>query len=247
MSQQIVAAARTGIERRSGHGKDLAALFEGEPRGDQRARPRRRLDDYDTERHPGNDPVATGKMAGLRFRSERQFGDDHPSARQGVVEPPVLLGVDDVDTAGDDGDATRLESAQMRRGVNPPSEPRDHGEPAATSGRCSGRRNNRDTGASSAFLQMATDIARHHHERYDGTGYPDGLAGDAIPLPARIVAVADVYDALRSKLVYKPELTHVAARRLILEGISGQFDPNLVAAFRASEANFEEIFAHTKD
>jgi putative two-component system response regulator len=105
----------------------------------------------------------------------------------------------------------------------------------------------RQHGTSSAFLQMATDIARHHHERYDGTGYPDGLAGEAIPLPARIVAVADVYDALRSKLVYKPELTHVAARRLILDGISGQFDPNLVAAFRASEANFEEIFAHTKD
>ncbi|HMC88669.1 MAG TPA: protein kinase, partial [Gemmataceae bacterium] len=62
----------------------------------------------------------------------------------------------------------------------------------------------RQHGASSAFLQMATDIARYHHERYDGTGYPDGLAGDAIPLPARIVAVADVYDALRSKLVYKP-------------------------------------------
>src|SRR5207244_12740770 len=105
----------------------------------------------------------------------------------------------------------------------------------------------RRAGATPAFRRGATDTARHPHERYDGTGYPDGLAGDAIPLPARIVAVADVYDALRSKLVYKPELTHVAARRLILEGISGQFDPNLVAAFRASEANFEEIFAHTKD
>ena len=105
----------------------------------------------------------------------------------------------------------------------------------------------RQHGAASAFLQMATDIARYHHERYDGTGYPDGLAGDAIPLPARIAAVADVYDALRSKLVYKPGITHTAAMRLILETTPGQFDPNLVAAFRDCQAEFEHIFAQTKD
>jgi response regulator RpfG family c-di-GMP phosphodiesterase len=105
----------------------------------------------------------------------------------------------------------------------------------------------RQHGASLAFLQMATDICRHHHERYDGTGYPDGLAGEAIPLASRFVTVADVYDALRSKLVYKPGLTHAAAKRLILEANPGQFDPALLVAFRHCEPNFEHIFTQTKD
>jgi putative two-component system response regulator len=105
----------------------------------------------------------------------------------------------------------------------------------------------RQNGASLAFLQMATDIARHHHERFDGTGYPGGLAGEAIPLSARIVTIADVYDALRSKLVYKPGLAHQPAKRLILESNNGQFDPALLVAFRHCASNFEQIFAQTKD
>jgi len=105
----------------------------------------------------------------------------------------------------------------------------------------------RQNGASLAFLQMATDIARHHHERFDGKGYPAGLEGEAIPLAARIVTVADVYDALRSKLVYKPGLAHLPAKRLILESATGQFDPALLVAFRNCEPNFEQIFAQTKD
>ena len=105
----------------------------------------------------------------------------------------------------------------------------------------------RQHGASSEFLQVATELVRHHHERYDGAGYPDGLAGEAIPLPARIVAIADVYDALRSKLVYKPGLAHPAARRLILESTHGQFDPGLLVAFQHCEASLEQIFAQTRD
>jgi response regulator RpfG family c-di-GMP phosphodiesterase len=105
----------------------------------------------------------------------------------------------------------------------------------------------RQHGAPLAFLQMATDIARYHHERVDGTGYPEGLAGEAIPLAARIVTIADVYDALRSKLVYKPGLAHTATKRLLLEVNTGQFDPALLVAFRYCEANFEQIFAQTKD
>ncbi|HEX5269504.1 MAG TPA: protein kinase [Gemmataceae bacterium] len=105
----------------------------------------------------------------------------------------------------------------------------------------------RQHGACLAFLQMATDIARHHHERYDGGGYPDALSGEAIPLAARIVTLADVYDALRCKLVYKPGLTHAAARRLVLEPGKGQFDPALLVAFRNCETSLQLIFDQNPD
>jgi response regulator RpfG family c-di-GMP phosphodiesterase/serine/threonine protein kinase len=97
-------------------------------------------------------------------------------------------------------------------------------------------------GGSPPFLQMAIDIVRHHHERWDGRGYPDGLAGDTIPLAARLTTVADAYDALRSKLVYKPGLTHAAARRLLLDTDKSQFDPGLLVAFRRCEDSFQHIF-----
>jgi putative two-component system response regulator len=104
----------------------------------------------------------------------------------------------------------------------------------------------RQHGACLAFLQMAVDIVHHHHERYDGAGYPAGLAGEAIPLPARLVTVADVYDALRCKLVYKPGLSHSAVKRLLLDS-TGQFDPALLVAFSHCEASFEQIFEQTPD
>jgi response regulator RpfG family c-di-GMP phosphodiesterase len=92
------------------------------------------------------------------------------------------------------------------------------------------------------FFRTAVDIARHHHERYDGTGYPDGLTGDSIPLAARIVALADVYDALRSRRVYKPALSHATAVRMMTEESSGHFDPSLVPAFLRCGAEFARIF-----
>ncbi len=88
------------------------------------------------------------------------------------------------------------------------------------------------------FLIMARDIAAHHHERYDGTGYPDSLAGQDIPVAARIFAVADVYDALISKRVYKPACSHPVARQYICESGGTHFDPVVVAAFRACESEF---------
>ncbi len=91
------------------------------------------------------------------------------------------------------------------------------------------------------FLGMARDIARSHHERFDGTGYPDGLANGEIPLCGRIVGLADVYDALTSKRVYKPAFSHETARRIILEGKGTQFDPDIVQAFLANEERFLEI------
>lgn len=106
----------------------------------------------------------------------------------------------------------------------------------------------RQHGACLAFLNMAIDVVRHHHERYDGNGYPDGLAGEAIPLAARIVAVADTYDAMRSKLVYKPGLAHGAVRRLLLNPAQqGQLDPALLLAFRECESAFEQVFEQTPD
>ena len=98
------------------------------------------------------------------------------------------------------------------------------------------------TGAGRAFLTMAAQLARHHHERHDGTGYPDRLAGDAIPLAARFVAVADVYDALRRRRLYKPALPHLAAIEVISQNSPGQFDPDVLEVFNQVADRFEAIF-----
>jgi putative two-component system response regulator len=88
------------------------------------------------------------------------------------------------------------------------------------------------------FLSMARDIALTHHERFDGKGYPFGTPAEQIPLSGRITALADVYDALTSKRVYKPAFSHEEARKLILEGNGTQFDPVIVDAFLALEDDF---------
>jgi putative two-component system response regulator len=93
------------------------------------------------------------------------------------------------------------------------------------------------------FLQMGRDIAACHHERFDGTGYPQGLAGESIPLCARIVAVADVYDALTSKRVYKEAISHEVARSMIVQGEGTHFDPDIVDAFVQTEARLVSIRA----
>lgn len=93
------------------------------------------------------------------------------------------------------------------------------------------------------LLAMARNIAASHHERWDGTGYPAGLRADAIPLEARIVSVADVYDALTSRRVYKPPMPHEEAIRIIEEGRGGQFDPQVVDALRQCEVVFRQSAA----
>ncbi|MFO0879979.1 MAG: protein kinase [Gemmataceae bacterium] len=105
----------------------------------------------------------------------------------------------------------------------------------------------REHGAALEFLGMARVIVRHHHERYDGRGYPDGLSGDAIPPAARLVAVADVYDALRRMRLYKPAMSHTAAMRTIVERSPGQFDPTLVAAFQRCHGEFERIYQQIEE
>jgi putative two-component system response regulator len=83
------------------------------------------------------------------------------------------------------------------------------------------------------YLDMAAEIARYHHERFDGTGYPEGLLGQGIPLAARILAVADVFDALTSKRVYKAAVSISEAVETIRAGAGTQFDPLIVAALDA--------------
>ncbi len=94
------------------------------------------------------------------------------------------------------------------------------------------------------FLRMACNIAATHHEKFDGSGYPLGLAGQDIPLCGRIVAVADVYDALTSKRSYKDAFSHRTARDIILNGSGSHFDPDVVDAFLAVEDEFQSIRAH---
>lgn len=98
----------------------------------------------------------------------------------------------------------------------------------------------RRLGASN-FLQMAREIARCHHERWDGTGYPNGLKGEQIPLAARIVAIADNYDALVSRRPYKEPFPHDKVVAMIRAGAGTQFDPELVEIFLEIEQEFREI------
>ena len=85
---------------------------------------------------------------------------------------------------------------------------------------------------------MAKDIALSHHEKWDGTGYPQGLSGDAIPISARLMALADVYDALISRRVYKEGMPHEKAAQIILSGRASHFDPDIVDAFMALQEDF---------
>lgn len=82
------------------------------------------------------------------------------------------------------------------------------------------------------FLNMGIDLTRSHHEKWNGRGYPDGLAGERIPLSARIMALADVYDALRSKRPYKSPFNHEISCEIIFESSGSHFDPVIVSAFR---------------
>ncbi|WP_348692967.1 two-component system response regulator [Duganella fentianensis] len=97
------------------------------------------------------------------------------------------------------------------------------------------------------FLSMAKDIAYSHQEKWDGSGYPQQLAGDAIPVAARLMAVADVYDALICRRVYKAGMPHEQAVALIVEGRGSHFDPDVVDAFVALQDEFRSIAARFAD
>ncbi len=95
------------------------------------------------------------------------------------------------------------------------------------------------------FKRIAINVAHYHHERWDGRGYPDGLKGEEIPLEARIMAVADVYDALVSKRVYKDKMSFEDADRIIREGMGTQFDPELLDVYLRARPQLEDYYIHT--
>ncbi len=98
-----------------------------------------------------------------------------------------------------------------------------------------------------SFLHVAMEIAAHHHEKWDGSGYPKGLAGTDIPFAARIMALADVMDALLSKRIYKPPFTFEQATAIILEGKASHFDPDVVDAFSRRLDDFAAIATRFQD
>lgn len=99
----------------------------------------------------------------------------------------------------------------------------------------------------SGFLRFVREIAYTHHEKWDGSGYPQGLKGEAIPISGRLMAVADVYDALISKRVYKPAFSHEKAVAIIADGRGTHFDPDMVDQFLQIKSQFKEIVNRFKD
>jgi len=97
------------------------------------------------------------------------------------------------------------------------------------------------------FLEIARQIVYSHHEKWDGTGYPQGLAGDQIPVPARLMALADVYDALVSPRVYKSAMNHAQATATIVDGSGQHFDPDVVTAFVELGDEFQAIAGRFAD
>lgn len=98
-----------------------------------------------------------------------------------------------------------------------------------------------------AFLELTKEIAYYHHERWDGSGYPKGLVGDDIPLPARLMAIADVFDAIISDRPYKPKSSINEAVKIIIAGRGAQFDPDLVDAFIEVAEEFRSIAEYYAD
>ena len=94
-----------------------------------------------------------------------------------------------------------------------------------------------------SLVQTAYRLARHHHERWDGKGYPDGLVGEMIPIEARIMAVADVYDALVSKRIYKEPMSYEKAAKIMNEGMGTQFDPNMRIVFQRCQRDLEGYYS----
>lgn len=99
----------------------------------------------------------------------------------------------------------------------------------------------------SLYLKLAYEITMYHHEKYDGSGYPEGLAGEDIPIAARIMALADVYDAMTSKRCYKDAYSHEKVKKIICEERGKHFDPVLVDSFLRLEEQWVEVLEKFAD
>ena len=97
------------------------------------------------------------------------------------------------------------------------------------------------------FVQIVCNVTRYHHERYDGGGYPSKLKGEDIPYEARIMAVADVYDALVSQRCYKEAMSFDKAYSIVIEGMGSQFDPSLRKCFEACRSKLEAYYRNLKE
>ena len=97
------------------------------------------------------------------------------------------------------------------------------------------------------FIRMGIEIADNHHEKWDGSGYPAGKKGEEIPLSARILALADVYDALTSSRCYKEAFSHDKSKAIIIEGKGQHFEPEIVEAFLRCEEKFIEVGKRYQD
>jgi putative two-component system response regulator len=105
----------------------------------------------------------------------------------------------------------------------------------------------RQLGTPVAFLDIAKEIAEGHQEKWDGSGYPHGRKGDAIPIAARLMAAADVYDALISRRVYKPALPHETAVQIMARGRGSHFDPDILDAFLETAERFRDVAGRFRD
>lgn len=169
--------------------------------------------------HPGYAPFLTDDTIAVLFRSAPL----HDIGKIGIPDAVLLK----------PGPLTSSEWAVMQRHV-------EFGRDAIVHAQNS-------MGEGGEFLQFALEIAYSHHEKWNGKGYPQGLEGENIPLAARLMAVADVYDALISKRPYKEAFPHEQAMEIIRAGRGSHFDPNMVDAFCAIEQDIQAIALHHQD
>lgn len=164
---------------------------------------------------------------------------------QGLLDPDRAKVIAEASTLHDIGKVGIGDAVLLKRGPLDPPERREMHRHTIIGGQCLEAIQKRL--GSDDFLATACDIAYHHHERWDGKGYPFGLRGEAISLAGRIVALADVYDALTSERSYKQRMPHDKARQIILDLSGSQFDPTIVEAFLKWEDAFAEVAASNTD
>ncbi len=172
-----------------------------------------------------------------RFMAERLLGKPEYS---GIVDEGFVENIYNASPLHDIGKVAIKDSILLKPGKLLPEEFEEMKRHTTIGKEYLGRALEKSPG--NKYLKMGMEIAGNHHEKWDGSGYPAGLSGEAIPLSARIMALVDVYDALRSKRVYKDSFSHEKAVSIITEGKGQHFDPGLVEVFLADEREFDRLW-----